>query len=88
MFSLDQEGKIKGQQNVKNYISNFYKESYLGHGGVSVHPLDSSKFGDVPQVTMEENDFLTSPFTEKEVRDAIFAMENNKAPGKPKWFAG
>jgi hypothetical protein len=28
-----------------------------------------------------ENEFLTTPFTEKEIREAIFSMEHNKAPG-------
>jgi len=36
---------------------------------------------DIPQVSQSENDFLTAPFTEKEIRDAIFDMEHNKAPG-------
>jgi len=81
IFSLDQdEGKIEGQHNLKNYITNFYTELF-GPPEESLCTLDSSRFGDIPQVTMEENDFLTSPFTEKEVRDAIFDMEHNKAPG-------
>jgi len=36
---------------------------------------------DIPQVSQSKNDFLTAPFTEKEIRDAIFDMEHNKAPG-------
>ena len=81
IFSLDQdEGKIEGQHNLKNYITNFYKELF-GPPEESLCTLDSSRFGDIPQVTTEENDFLTSPLTEKEVRDAIFDMEHNKAPG-------
>ena len=34
----------------------------------------------IPQVSPEENDILISPFT-AEVRDAVFQMEHNKAPG-------
>jgi hypothetical protein len=30
---------------------------------------------------LEENNLLTSPFTEKEVHEAISQMEHNKAPG-------
>ena len=33
------------------------------------------------QVTQAENDFLTGPFSEKEITEAIFAMEHNKTPG-------
>ena len=36
---------------------------------------------DIPQVSPEKNDILVSPFTESEVRDAVFQMENNKALG-------
>jgi len=35
---------------------------------------------DIPQVSQSENEFLTASFTEKEIRDAIFDMEHNKAP--------
>jgi len=36
---------------------------------------------DIPQVSLEENDILISPFTASEVREAVFQMEHNKAPG-------
>jgi len=36
---------------------------------------------DIPQVNQFENEFLTTPFTEKEIRDAIFDMDHNKTPG-------
>ena len=36
---------------------------------------------DIPQVSNSENEFLTAPFIEKEIRDAIFDMEHNKASG-------
>jgi hypothetical protein len=35
----------------------------------------------ISQVTEEENETLTSPFMEEEVKKAIFQMEHNKAPG-------
>jgi hypothetical protein len=43
--------------------------------------LDESQTGDTPQVSNLENEFLTSPFTEEEVRVAIFQMEHNKVSG-------
>ena len=36
---------------------------------------------DILQVSLTENEFLTAPFTEQEIRDAIFSMEHSKAPG-------
>jgi hypothetical protein len=52
------EGKTEGQQNLKNCITNFYKELF-GPPEESLCTLDSLRFGDIPQVKMEENDFLT-----------------------------
>jgi len=34
---------------------------------------------DIPQVSEEENQVLTAPFSEEEVKMAIFDMEHNKA---------
>jgi hypothetical protein len=35
---------------------------------------------DIPQVSMEKNDLLTVPYSDDEVKKAIFQMEHNKAP--------
>ena len=43
--------------------------------------LDEARIDDISQVTMEENNILTAPFSEEEVRAAMFQMEHNKAPG-------
>jgi hypothetical protein len=39
------------------------------------------QISDIPQVSPEENESLIANFTENEVREAIYQMENNKAPG-------
>jgi hypothetical protein len=43
--------------------------------------MDEARIDDIPQVTQQENEFLVAAFTEKEVKEAIFQMEHNKAPG-------
>ena len=40
-----------------------------------------ARIDDIPQVTDTENEILISEFTEAVVREAIFQMEHNKAPG-------
>jgi hypothetical protein len=41
--------------------------------------LDESRTDDFPQVSNEENNFLTAPYSEDEIRKAVFQMEHNKA---------
>jgi hypothetical protein len=81
IFSLEQENVlIEGQANLKAYITKFYKDLF-GEPEVNSFTLDEFRIEDIDQVTSAKNNFLTTPFTEKEVRDAIFYMEHNKVPG-------
>jgi hypothetical protein len=43
--------------------------------------MDESRTADIPQVSVEENNLLTAPYSEEEVKKTIFQMEHNKAPG-------
>ena len=69
---------IEGQDELKSYIMQYYKKLF-GEPDVGNFTLDESQTEGIPQVSEEENAFLTSPFTEEEVRKAVFAMEHNKA---------
>jgi exonuclease III len=81
IFQLEQqEGTIVGDDNLKVYISEFYKKLF-GPPTQSNVSLSENFLQDIPQVSEVENELLTAPFTEKEVHDAIFQMELNKAPG-------
>jgi len=81
IFELEQEGElIKGQENLKVFITNYYKNLF-GSSQRNNFSLDESKINDIPQITEEENELLTEMFTEKEVREAIFQMKHNKASG-------
>jgi len=72
-------GGIEGQQNLKEYITKFYKDLF-GPPEDNHFSLNNRR-DDIPQVSQPENEFLTAPFTEKEIREAIFSMEHNKALG-------
>ncbi|XP_044392245.1 uncharacterized protein [Triticum aestivum] len=81
IFQLEQdEGTIVGQDNLKEYITNYYKQLF-GNPVETFVALDESRVEDVPQLETAENELLTAPFSEKEVFEAISQMENNKAPG-------
>src|SRR4051812_11508947 len=77
---IQDEGTIEGQQHLKSYITNYYK-SFFGALTENSFSLDESRMEDIPQVSIEENNFLTAPYTEEEVKKVVFQMEHNKAPG-------
>jgi hypothetical protein len=41
--------------------------------------MDESRTDDIPLVSDEENAHLTAPYTEEEVKKAVFQMEHNKS---------
>jgi hypothetical protein len=43
--------------------------------------MDESRTNDIPQVSLEENAFLSAEYSEEEVKKAVFQMEHNKTPG-------
>jgi hypothetical protein len=49
--------------------------------------MDETLRYDIPQVSEEENEVLTAPFSEEEVKTAVFDMEHNKAPGPDSFSA-
>jgi mannosylglycoprotein endo-beta-mannosidase len=81
IFQLEQdEGTIVGQENLKTFITEFYKQRF-GAPAHSYVTLSEEVTHYIAQLLDEEKDILTSPFTEDEVFEAISNMEHNKAPG-------
>ena len=71
IFQLEQdEGTILGQENLKLYITEYYKQLF-GPPEDNCVSLDVSRIEDVPQLTTDENDILAASFSEKEVFEAI-----------------
>jgi mannosylglycoprotein endo-beta-mannosidase len=77
---VQDEGTIVGHEQLKSYITNYYKDLF-GEPEEGTFTLEESRTQDIPQVSAEENAFLTAPYSEEEVRKAVFLMEHNKAPG-------
>ncbi|CAN6182020.1 unnamed protein product [Urochloa humidicola] len=75
-----EEGVIVGDANLKSYITEYYKQLFGPHESNSF-TMDETMRDDIPQVSREENEVLMAPFSEIEIRTAIFQMEHNKAPG-------
>jgi hypothetical protein len=80
IFQLEQdEGTTVGQDNLKTYISEFYKNLF-GPPTPNHFGMIETMNNDILQLSDEENRILSSNFSEKEVHDAIMQMEKNKAP--------
>jgi hypothetical protein len=77
---VQEDGTIEGHEQLKGYIRNYYKNLF-GEPDEGNFTMDETRTEDIPQVSMEENDFLIAPYTEKEIRKAVFLMEHNKASG-------
>jgi hypothetical protein len=72
-----EEGLIEGQEELKEYITNFCKKLFG-------KPVPSSIYLDttgVDSTSEEDKVFLTKPFTLDEIKIAVFGMEPNKAAG-------
>ena len=81
IIQLEQdEGTVVGHENLKLYISNYYKQLFGPPVDYAV-TLDVSVVADIPQLQSGDNETLFAPFTEKEVFEAIAQMKPNKAPG-------
>ena len=74
------QGVVIGDDQLKKHITQFYKNLF-GTPDMSEITLMENQILDIPQVSHEENDVLISEFTETEVKDVVFQMEHNKAPG-------
>jgi hypothetical protein len=82
---VQEEGTIAGHDNLKSYITNYYK-GLFGSPEKRTFSMDESRTDDISQVSALENNLLTALYTEEEVMKAVFQMEHNKAPG-PDGFA-
>ena len=81
IIQLEQdEETIVGHENLKLYISNFYKQLF-GDPFENFVSLDEARVDDIPQLRNDENEILTAPFSEKEISDALFQIGPIKALG-------
>lgn len=74
IFQLEQEeGVIKGDVQLKKYITNYYKDLFGSPKENNFSMNESEKEG-IPQFSYEENELLTKSFSEEEVKHAILHM--------------
>ena len=77
------DSTIEGVSNLVNHATEFYK-SLFGPAQGNAFPLSEDLWDANERVTEEDNIMLTKPFSETEIKAALFQMERNKAAGPDK----
>lgn len=78
ILSLEQEeGEIKGEEDLMRYIIDFYKKLFRPsiNNSISLEVEDTSRISDNQALE------LIRPFSMEELKLAVFQMERNKSPG-------
>ena len=81
ILSLNCEGNtITEPDQIQGVIYNYYKQLF-GKSKLSKDSLSTKSWENSRRLTAKENNFLCRPFTEEEVKLAVFDMKENTAPG-------
>lgn len=62
---------------IEDLISNYFSHLFATEGGYNIEVLDCVE----TKVTDDQNSVLLAPFTENDVKGAIFYMHPDKSPG-------
>jgi hypothetical protein len=73
-------GAIEETQEILRIASNFYKDLFKWESRRHFK-LDSGSWDEEDKVTAQENAELEAPFSESEIREAIFSSYSEGAPG-------
>ena len=79
----DGDKLIKGDADLLSHATEYYKNMFGPEEG-NAFPIDPGLWEENKKVNGEENSTLTQPFSEEEVKKALFLMEKNKAAGPDK----
>ena len=71
---------IEGTEKLLEHATDFYK-SIFGPAQGNMFHLDPDIWGEEEKLDELDNEILNRPFTEEEVRKALFSMKSNRAPG-------
>ena len=81
ILSLEQDGvNISDQKQIREIIYDFYKK-HFGRQAISNVSLSENAWTTEGRLSSEDNEFLTRPFSEEEVKWVVFDMKENIALG-------
>lgn len=70
---------IEGEQNLLKHATEYYQELFGPETEYDVH-IDPTLWSSVENLCEHDNTNLFQPFSETEIKEALFLMERNKAP--------
>jgi hypothetical protein len=80
LFLDGPEGPVVEQKAMMGVAVNFYKEFFKNEGRPNIHLVDDF-WSHSEKVIEEENNGLTAPFTELEIKEAVLSCYADGAPG-------
>ena len=80
MYLKDGDSIIDGDDDLIQHATSYYTELF-GLAAGNIFQIDPDLWEDWEKVTNDENEELIKPFTEEEVKNALFQMKKNKAAG-------
>ncbi|CAN6249384.1 unnamed protein product [Urochloa humidicola] len=81
IYSLQHnDSTIEGDEEILKHATNYYRDLF-GPSDSPLCAMDPDSWDQNEKVNPEENEWLTRPFTEEEIKKAVFSMEKNTAPG-------
>lgn len=84
IISLEKDGDIiEGEDNLLKHAFEYYSDLFGPMPQHDIH-LDSSIWNNSYMLSKSDNRILCQPFSETEIKEALFQMEKNKAPGPDK----
>ena len=80
-FSLESDGGlIAGDDKLLEHATNYYKNLFGPAEGNCI-PLDEGMWEGETKLSESDNEHLCRPFSEEEIKFALFQLEHNKAAG-------
>ena len=79
--------EVEGFDHVGDVLYSFYKE-HLGQAFLRQAPLDPDIIAQGAVLSMEQQLHLCQPFSDKDIKEAIFGIPNHKSPGTDGFSSG
>jgi len=78
VISLEDNGEIiEGDENLLKHATDYYTNLFGPEVDHNIH-IDQTLWNEIEKVSELDNEFLCRPFSEKEIKNALFQIEKKK----------